>query len=143
MRRNFPRSRLYSVILLPLLFALTGAGSGGVGDPVERMFEDVLDERELELQLDLPVERHGVFHGSIVDQRTSSPMAGVEIALPELDLRTVTTKEGTFVLEGLTPRARPYEVLISKPGYKSSFGDVIIPKGGRVQRDFRLLPVGW
>ena len=156
------RSRLYSMILLPILLGILSND----GPPVETGGPLLPSTNQSVIELKQPVERpnppgtveparppevgeepvpgdKAVLEGRVVDGRTGNPVVGAEVSVPEVDLRTVSDESGRFRLENIPPRPRTYEILVTRPGYKSYFADQAFEGGKRYSRDYPLRPVGW
>ncbi len=111
-------SRLYSIVLLPLLFALA-ASEGKV-----------------------PLDR-AVLTGTVVDVMTGKPVAKALVVVPELDRTGKTDGRGRFVIHGIPIRKEPYEIMVRAFGYKTWSGDTTFSGKGVVKTEFRIKPLGY
>ncbi len=82
--------------------------------------------------------------GQVVDEVTAKPVGKVEVSIPELDLRSLADEEGWFLLHGIRARERAYEVLLTAPGYHTTFGELTLPESGPEPKPvLKIRPLGW
>jgi len=146
------RSRLHSVILVPLLLAVLGLDGrapttdGATGTTIELQFPA---ERRVPPSLppkpeaEPETDEAAALEGRVLDGCTREPVARAEVSIPELDRRAVTDGDGRFVIGNVPARTASYEVLVTCPGYQSFFADAVFEPHKRLNCEYRLTPVGW
>jgi hypothetical protein len=89
----------------------------------------------VDLTLDRAVERGARLSGAVLDS-AGAPLAGVEVAIPDLSKRALTDPRGRFELTGIS--AGEHHVIARRIGY--GIADVAVPFGddGSIERTFVL-----
>ncbi|MBI4872739.1 MAG: carboxypeptidase regulatory-like domain-containing protein [Candidatus Riflebacteria bacterium] len=92
-----------------------------------------------------PRRQGSTVSGILVDEVTGKPIVGAEVSLPELGTQVRSGQAGRWTLEGVPPRARSYELLVTCPGYSSVTAEVTVhPTEGLVAIPaIQLKPKGW
>jgi TonB family protein len=76
--------------------------------------------------------------GQIRERGTRRKLSGIEVAA--WGEAAVTDAEGRFQLRGL-PEGQPIEIVIAAPGYQRLTAQEIIPKGRKLEVEYRLQPL--
>ncbi len=85
----------------------------------------------------LSAQETGQISGVVVDERSKSPLAGVNVLIEGTFIGTATDNQGHFVIPGLTPDT--YNVVVSMIGYrKELIRDITVESGSENNLDIRL-----
>ena len=74
--------------------------------------------------------------GTITDAANGLPVAGAEIALPDLGRRVLSDTDGRYAVRGVA--AGPQHVGVRRLGFAPRLLHVLVPRGGEVTVDIRL-----
>ncbi len=72
-----------------------------------------------------PVYSQNTINGKIIDEETEEPVFGATIFLPQLEKAVITSLEGDFTFNNVSPGT--YQMVISSLGYATKTFNVIIP----------------
>src|SRR5438067_6637407 len=76
--------------------------------------------------------------GQVRERGTRRKLSGIEVLAGERS--AVTDKEGRFEVRGL-PQAQPFEIVNAAPGYQRFTARETIPRGERLEVEYRLQPL--
>ncbi len=80
----------------------------------------------------------GALRGRVVNERTSQPVAGVEVSMPAISRAVITDSTGAFAIRDLAP-AR-YEVVVRKLGFQPTAATITISGADDPEQILRLVP---
>lgn len=83
------------------------------------------------------------FSGKVFDVDAKTPVGQAEVVVPELEVETFTNHKGEYHLKPLPVRAKPYELMIQRPGYTNTYESLDASKPGKSTRDFNIRRKGF
>jgi len=86
--------------------------------------------------LDLAAQERGTVAGTVTDQTTNAPIAGVQISITGTQLGTITNNEGRFLIVNVPVGTR--EVRATSIGYSAGLASVEVRPGETTTVDFSL-----
>lgn len=81
--------------------------------------------------------------GKVYDVDSKTAVGQTEIVVPELEIETFTNHKGEYHLKPLPARAKPYELMIQRPGYTNSYESLDASKPGKVTKDINIRRKGF
>ncbi|HSA56451.1 MAG TPA: TonB-dependent receptor [Gemmatimonadaceae bacterium] len=88
------------------------------------------------LWLALQVTQGGGVTGTVTDEESGVPIAGVTVLLTDLDRWSLSTEQGRYLLRGVPPG--PQHLTIRRIGYASRTLHALVPPGGAVEINVAL-----
>lgn len=83
-----------------------------------------------------PPPRQGTIAGRVLDRSTQRPLAGAQVSIPDLELGTIASQEGRFII--LNVPAGPHRVEALMMGYERGVRDVNVASGESLVVEFQL-----